>query len=565
MVKVPMTAEQESGWREDGDNRWCHALRRWLAWDKIDADPLLRQMGMEQARAAARGAERTSIPVMVLALVIGISSSNPVNAPYLWTLVTMQVCIAAAARFLLPFTRDSRVSFSTVGHCFCAFTLYTFLISLGWGLLLAVASWGSDIYQQMTLIGVHVGVICIGGLTFAMIPRASMVYIFNISLLAQVHLLVISRTNLWLLGALILLFSLMLAQAYQQMAKQFVERMRLDFERREAERRFAEAEKQEIERAAAAALEARLQRERDRERAMVERQQAMVAVAQQYEKSVASLAQHLDEAINALSHATATIGNINTQARDKAQHVLVLATRTTDSVEAVARATGALNQAAVEIASEAEQQTALCQSANEASEAGLQSLAALAEQTDNIGEIVRMIQDLAGQTSLLSLNATIEAARAGEAGRGFVVVASEVKQLAAQTHGAVARIAEIIGGTRGRVNEAGTAMRSVAETMGQVTTRGEHITSAVMGQRQSTWEISEAANRTATASQQVRTTADDVARSAREAETLADEIGTIVASLRAKSEILRAASNGFLESLRENSSAPVVEKTAASG
>lgn len=560
-----MTAEQDSGGRQEGGHRWWNALRRWLAWDEIDANPLLRQMGVEQARAAARGAERTSIPVMVLALVIGISSTNPTNAPYLWTLATMQVSIAAAARFLLPFASDSRVRFSTVGNSFCAFTIYTFLISLGWGLLLTVASWGSDTYQQMTLIGVHVGVICIGGLTFAMIPRASMVYIFNIGLLAQVHLLVISRTHLWLLGALILLFSLMLAQAYQQMAKQFVERMRLEFERSEAERRFAEAERQDIERAAATALEARLQRERDKERAMAERQQAMVAVAHQYEESVASLAHHLDEAINALSHATATIGNINTQARDKAQHVLVLAARATDSVEAVARATGALNRVAVEIASETEEQASLCLSASQASEAGLQSLAALAEQTDNIGDIVRMIQDLAAQTSLLSLNATIEAARAGEAGRGFVVVASEVKQLAAQTHGAVARIAEIIGGTRGRVSEAGTAMRSVAETMGRVTTRGEHISSAVSSQRQSTGDISEAANRTATASQQVRTTADDVARSAKEAETLADEIGTIVASLRAKSEILRATSNGFLESLRENSPAPVMEKTAASG
>ena len=560
-----MISEQESGREEGPLHRWWSGLRRWAAGPEIDTSPLLRQMGMEQARAAARGAERTSIPVMVLALVIGISSSNPVNAPYLWTLVTMQVCIAAAARFLLPFTRDSRVQFSTTGACFCAFTVYTFLISLGWGLLMTVASWGSDIYQQMTLIGIHVGVICIGGLTFAMIPRASMVYIFNIGLLAQAHLLVISANQLWLLGALILLFSLMLAQAYQQMARQFVERMRLDFDRREAERRFAEAERQEIERAAAASLDARLQRELDKERAMAERQQEMVAVAEQYEKSVVSLTHHLDEAINALSHATATISNINSRARDKAQHVLALATSTTDSVEAVARATGALNQAAIDIASEVEEQAAICHSANEASDTGLRSLAALAQETDNVGEIVRMIQDLASQTSLLSLNATIEAARAGEAGRGFVVVASEVKLLAAQTHGAVARIAEIIGSTRGRVSEADRAMRSVAQTMGAVTARGGHITDAATGQRQSTWDISEAASRTATASQQVRATADDVARSAMEAEALADEIGGIVASLRAKSETLRATSNGFLESLRDNRPATISGRAAAGG
>lgn len=546
-------------------HRWWKRLQQWLGWTEIDANPLLRQMGMEQTRAAARGAERTSFPVIVLALVIGISSSNPVNAPYLWALTAIQTGIAVAARFLLPYTRDSRVRFTAVGQCFCAFTIYTFLISLGWGLLLTVASWGSDTFQQMTLIAIHVGVMCIGGLTFAMIPRASMVYIFNISLFAQIHLLFVSSTHLWLLGALILLFSLMLAQAYQQMARQFVERMRLDFERRETERRFAEAEKQEIERAAAAALAARLQREQDRERAMTERHQEMVALAEQYEKSVVALAHHTDEAIGALSHATTMIGTINARVRDKAQHVLDLATSTNGSVEAVALASGTLTQAAVSIASEAEKQAAFCHAANEVSENGLQSLAALAEQTDNIGDIVRMIQDLASQTSLLSLNATIEAARAGEAGRGFVVVASEVKQLAAQTHGAVARIAEIIGGTRGRVTEADRVMRSVVETMGEVTVRGERITEAVTGQRQSTWEISEAANRTAAASQQVQATADDVANNAREAEALAEEIATIVASLRTRTETLRMTSRQFLDSLRPANPAPVMRSIALGG
>lgn len=560
-----MTAEQDDGEQKEALQRWWSGLLRWLGWSEIDSNPLLRQMGMEQARAAARGTERTSLPVMVLALVIGIFSANPVNAPYVWALTTMQICIAAAARFLLPYSRDSRVHLTTVAHCFRAFTIYTFLISLGWGLLLTAASWGSDTYHQMTLIGIHVGVICIGGLTFAMIPRASMVYIFNISLLAQVHLLMVSRTQLWLLGALILLFSLMLAQAYQQMARQFVERMRLDFERRETERRFAEAERQEIERTAAAALEARLQRERDRERAIAERQAEMVALAQQYEKSVMTLAQQADDAIGALSHATAMIGAINARVRQKAYHVLDLATSTTGSVEAVARTSSALNQAAVSIASEAKEQADFCHSASEVSENGLRSLAALAEQTDNIGDIVRMIQDLAGQTSLLSLNATIEAARAGEAGRGFVVVASEVKQLAAQTHGAVARIAEIIGGTRGRVNEADRAMRSVAETMCQVTARGEHITDAATDQRQSTWDISEAANRTAVASQQVQATADDVAHSAQEAEALAEEIAAIVASLRTRTDVLRVTSQQFLDSLWESRPAPVVPRLAAGG
>lgn len=533
---------------------------RWLSASDADATPQSRHIGMEQARTASRGVARTALPVIVLALTIGLCFPNPVNHTYLTALMLMQVGIAVAAQFLMPFGRFSRVRYHSVAACFRAFSVYTFAISMGWGLLFIAASQGSDPSEQTTLLAIHVGVICVGGLTFAMIPRASLVYVFNLGLLAQVHILSASFENLWLLSALVFLFSVMLAQAYIQMAEQFVGRMKADMERRDAERRMAEAERLEIERSAAAALEARTQRERDRERAMEERQAAMVALATRYEESVAALAEHLDEAISALAHATENISGMNALARDKAQHVLDLAISTTDAVESVAHATGALNQAAADIASEVDEQVAIGRTAQEAGENGLLSLEALAQQTDNIGEIIRLIQDLASQTGLLSLNATIEAARAGEAGRGFVVVANEVKQLAAQTHGAVARIDEIIVGTREKMTVADGAMRSVAETIGKISARGGHIADAVTGQRQTTFEISEAAARTANASQDVRTTAEEVARSAKQADALAEEIRGIMASLSSRSEALRSTSNAFLASLRKDDMA---SRTAA--
>ncbi|MGD9810618.1 MAG: methyl-accepting chemotaxis protein [Sphingobium sp.] len=527
-------------------------LMRWILAVDVESTPVLRHIGMEQAREVSRGVARTALPVMVLALTIGVCFANPVNHHYLWTIAAMQFAIAVAAQFLMPFTRLSRIRYRSVAACFRAFTAYTFAISMGWGMLFIAASYGGGTTEHMMMLAIHVGVICVGGLTFAMIPRASLVYIFNLGVLAQIHIMMVSPGKLWLLNALVALFSIMLAQAYIQMAHQFTERMKSDMERRDAERRIAEAERQEIERSAAAALAVRAERERDRERAMAERQAAMVALATRYEESVAALAQHLDEAIMALATATENISGINARARDKAQRVLDLATSTTDSVEAVAQATGALNQAAADIASEVDVQVAIGKAAREAGENGLVSLGALAHQTDNIGEIIRLIQDLASQTGLLSLNATIEAARAGEAGRGFVVVANEVKQLAAQTHSAVQRIDEIIVGTREKMGEADVAMRSVAETIGKISARGGHISDAVTGQRQTTWDISEAAARTASASQQVRMTAEEVARSAKEADTQAEEIREIMSSLRAKSEALRSTSNAFLESLRRD-------------
>ncbi len=532
-----------------------HKLARWFSADYADSTPMLRQIGMEQARGASKGVARTALPVMVLAITIGTCFSNPVNGAWLWALTAMQIAIAIAAQFLMPFTRFSRIQYRSVAACFRAFTIYTFCISMGWGLLFVTASQGSDVDQKMVLLATHVGVICVGGLTFAMVPRASLVYIFNLCVMAEVHIFSVSANRLLLLNALVLLFSVMLAQAYLQMAKAFIDRMKADMERRDTERRMAEAERQEIERNSAAALAARAQREQDKERAMAERQAAMVMLATRYEESLAALAEHLDEAISALAKATENISGLNASAREKAQHVLDLATSTTDAVESVAHATGELNDSAAEISTEVDEQVTIGKAARVAGDNGLVSLEALAEQTDNIGEIVRMIQDLASQTGLLSLNATIEAARAGEAGRGFVIVANEVKQLATQTHNAVARIDEIIEGTREKMGVADDAMRTVAETIAKMSERGGHIADAVTGQRKATFEISEAAARTASASQQVRATADAVAKSAREADVLAEQIRSIMASLRARSEALRATSNDFLASLRNDRAA----------
>ena len=71
-------------------------------------------------------------------------------------------------------------------------------------------------------------------------------------------------------------------------------------------------------------------------------------------------------------------------------------------------------------------------------------IAGLASGAQKIGDVIKLIRDIAGQTNLLALNATIEAARAGEAGRGFAVVASEVKSLAVQTGKATEDIASHI-------------------------------------------------------------------------------------------------------------------------
>jgi len=114
----------------------------------------------------------------------------------------------------------------------------------------------------------------------------------------------------------------------------------------------------------------------------------------------------------------------------------------------------------------------------------------LNQAAEKIGDVVGIIQDIAGQTNLLALNATIEAARAGDAGKGFAVVASEVKSLANQTAGATeeisAQISEIQGATKAAVDANGV----IAKTINEIHEVATAIASAVEEQGAATQEVS---------------------------------------------------------------------------
>ena len=272
-------------------------------------------------------------------------------------------------------------------------------------------------------------------------------------------------------------------------------------------------------------------------------------LAQKFQNTVGTLIRQQAQAAQALRISAQSMATASKQTVDQAIVMAALADDTADNVKTIAAATEELAASVGEIGHQVERATDINTRARNQTETADAEVRQLTDAAAQIGDVVSLIQSIAGQTNLLALNATIEAARAGDAGKGFAVVASEVKNLANQTAGATQDIIARISDMRASVEASAEALKQVSGTVGDSHAISGSISSAVTQQGMTAQEIArhaqEAFQRTAT----VSATVDDIHQVATKTGDAANDVLAASTALAEQSTLLDREVEGFVQTV----------------
>ncbi|UUX49029.1 methyl-accepting chemotaxis protein [Nisaea acidiphila] len=294
-------------------------------------------------------------------------------------------------------------------------------------------------------------------------------------------------------------------------------------------------------------MQAEQERSRERREARAKR---IEDITQNFDNAVSEALRSVASATTELDSTAQSMANIAENTQSQAGSVAAASTEASANVETVAAAAEQLASSIREIGQQVSESTRISAEASEQAEHTRESMVGLDQAAQKVGEIVGLINDIAEQTNLLALNATIEAARAGEAGKGFAVVASEVKNLANQTAKATEEITAQISAMQNETSSAVSAIGTITETVARVSEIATGIASAVEEQNSATSEISRNVQEAAQGTQMVSSNITSMTEGAEETGTAASQVLQTAREVAQQSNSLNETVRRFLDEVR---------------
>ncbi|RXH15607.1 methyl-accepting chemotaxis protein [Bradyrhizobium guangzhouense] len=276
----------------------------------------------------------------------------------------------------------------------------------------------------------------------------------------------------------------------------------------------------------------------------------MIRMADDFEGAIGEIVKTVSSAATELEASATSLTTTAGRSTELATLVEAASEEAATNVQSVASAAEELTASVSEISRQVQ---ASARIAGEAvSQAGQTNdrVGELSQAAARIGDVVELINAIAGQTNLLALNATIEAARAGEAGRGFAVVASEVKALAEQTAKATGEIGQQIASIQGATNESVGAIRTIGGTIERLSEISSTIAAAVEQQGAATGEISRNVQSAAAGTTEVSANISNVRQGAVETGSASAQVLSAAKSLSGDSNRLKFEVGKFLDTVR---------------